>query len=333
MLNRILISLSLLALVTANVCADVKVGDIAPPISADKWFNLPKGKKGIKQSDLRGQIVVIEFWATWCPPCRKTIPHLAELHGKYKNKGVILLGISDEPEKTVSKFMQSTRMPYVVAAGAEGAGSQYGVQGIPHSFLVDPEGKVVWAGYPTELEAQLDKLLKDSPPKGKSFLMTGSAKSLYKKAEGYYKKKKYEEAVESYEELAKQYGSTKEGKLAKGKLKKIKGNSSIMAKIKMAKSEREADKLLRAARALAQDGDPADAVKYYDRIIKKYPETKAAKFAGEEIGAMKDAAKKSGGDKKADDADDEDSDDGDSDDSDHDDDDESGGDEDSDEDD
>jgi hypothetical protein len=79
-----------------------------------------------------------------------------------------------------------------------------------------------------------------------------------------------------------------------------------MAKIKAAKSERAASKLLKAARALAAYGDPADAVKYYQRIIKKYPGTKSEKFASEEIGAMKEAAKKSGGDKDADDAEEED---------------------------
>lgn len=254
------------------------------------------------------------------------------MQNKYKNKGVILLAVSYEPEKTVKTYIEKQKLPYIVGAGAEDSMKEYGVKGFPTAFLINPDGKIAWTGHPATVEEALEKLLKESPVKGKSFLVTGSAKSLYKKAEGYYKKKKYEEAVESYEELAKQYGTTKEGKLAKGKLKKIKGNSSIMAKIKMAKSEREADKWLRAARALAQDGDPADAVKYYDRIIKKYPETKAAKFAGEEIGAMMDAAKKSGGDKKADDADDEDSDDGDSDDSD-DDEEESDGNEDSDEDD
>lgn len=218
---------------------------------------------------------------------------------KYKNKGVILLAVSYEPERTVKTYIDKYKVSYVVGAGAEDAMEKYGVKGFPTAFLVDPDGKIAWTGHPQDnVERAIDKVLEEKPPKGKSFLITGSAKSLFKQAEGYFKKKKYEEALDLYEQLAGEYGSTKEGKDSKKRIKTMRGNSSIMGKIKMARAERQAEKWLRAARALARYGDAADAVKYYQRIIDEFPETKSAKYAQSEIEPFKKDAKESKATKK-----------------------------------
>ncbi|MBX3396255.1 MAG: redoxin domain-containing protein [Phycisphaerae bacterium] len=293
MIKRILPIICLLFVTFEPARADVNIGDKAPEITVDKWYNLPKGKKSVTKADLKGQIVVVEFWATWCGPCIASIPHLNEMQAKYKKDGVVLLAVSYEPTATVSKFLGSRKMNYVVAAGGETTRDAFGIDGYPTSFIIDPDGNVVWKGHPATIDEPLAKIVKETPAKGKSFLVSGSAKSLATKADKLYQKRDYEGAMKAYEQLSKDYSETKEGKTAKEKLKKMKGNSSIMEKIKSAKEERQADKWLRCARALAQYGDPADSVKYYKRIIDKYPNTKSAKFALSEYDAIKEKAGKS----------------------------------------
>jgi len=109
-----------------------------------------------------GKPTLVEFWATWCPPCLKSIPHLNDLNKKYSEKGLQILGITDEDRATVAAFVKDTPMDYHVALDE---GSQYaakfGIRGIPHAFLVDREGKIVWDGHPLALkESDIEPLLK-----------------------------------------------------------------------------------------------------------------------------------------------------------------------------
>jgi thiol-disulfide isomerase/thioredoxin len=101
-----------------------------------------------------GKPLLVEFWATWCPPCRDSIPHLNEIHEEFKAKGLVVIGITDEKEQTVRSFQKDLPMNYSVGIDATGAlGTKLGVQGIPHAFLVDKSGKIVWAGHPMALQA------------------------------------------------------------------------------------------------------------------------------------------------------------------------------------
>lgn len=118
--------------------------------------------KEFKMADHKDKIVVVEFWATWCPPCRTTIPHLSKLQKKYGDK-VVILGVSSEKKDKVKKFYEKMKktMTYTVAidknrttnAGYMGA---YRVRGIPHAFIIK-RGKVVWHGHPGGMDAELAK--------------------------------------------------------------------------------------------------------------------------------------------------------------------------------
>ncbi len=117
-----------------------ELGDPAPPLKIADWV---KGK----------QVVVVEFWATWCPPCRTSIPHLTEMQKKFKD--VIFIGVTDEEVATVRKFVtkMGDQMDYVVAVDANrktsaGFMEAFGEGGIPHAFIVDKEGRIVWHGHP-----------------------------------------------------------------------------------------------------------------------------------------------------------------------------------------
>lgn len=107
-----------------------------------------------EEVDLSEGVNVVEFWATWCPPCRTSIPHLTKLQDRFKDRGVKIIGISREPLKTVAPFVRGmgSEMDYTVAVDDWDATSRkymgrYGVKGIPHAFVVK-DGAVVWHGHP-----------------------------------------------------------------------------------------------------------------------------------------------------------------------------------------
>jgi len=110
---------------------------------------------------LHGKPAIIEFWATWCPPCRKSIPHLNEIYQKHKDK-LVIVGVTDEDKKTVEGFRKTLPIDYTVGYD-EGSKlmQKIGIEFIPQALLVDSTGKVVWAGFPTDLtDETLAKVLK-----------------------------------------------------------------------------------------------------------------------------------------------------------------------------
>jgi thiol-disulfide isomerase/thioredoxin len=128
------------------------VGDPLP--DADLEYLGPK-------PSLIGSPLLVEFWATWCGPCRQSIPHLNDLHARYGPRGLIILGVTKEQRGTVEDFRKQVKMDYPVAIDPSGSlGRQLGVSGIPHSFLVDRMGKIVWRGHPMSLpEEEIQKIL------------------------------------------------------------------------------------------------------------------------------------------------------------------------------
>ena len=108
-----------------------------------------------------GKARIVEFWATWCPPCRASIPHLNEVYKKYKDKGLVVIGITDEDKAKVEEFQKKIPMDYNVASDSSGALlKQLGIEGIPQAFVLNKKGVVVWEGHPMEMkEAVIDKAL------------------------------------------------------------------------------------------------------------------------------------------------------------------------------
>lgn len=117
----------------------------------------------------KGQkVFVLEFWATWCPPCRNSIPHLSELQQKYKDT-VTFIGITSEDPTTVAQFVNrmGAQMDYTVVADTTGQTTknymeQFGIRGIPHAFIISKDGKVAYHGHPMEpaFEANLQEAVK-----------------------------------------------------------------------------------------------------------------------------------------------------------------------------
>lgn len=134
------------------------VGKQAPKLTIQEWV---KGEK--VESFQSGHAYVVEFWATWCAPCRRAIPHLTELQKKYKGK-MTFIGVSNEEASVVKPFVaeMGDKMGYTVAVDQSQTTSREWMQaagqnGIPCAFIVDGGGKIVWIGNPHDNE--FDKIV------------------------------------------------------------------------------------------------------------------------------------------------------------------------------
>ncbi len=112
----------------------------------------------ITLSKLKGHVILIDFWATWCPPCLKSIPVFIDLYNKYHEKGFTVLGISREGESVLEKFRDKIGIPYPLLIDNKGVGKKYQVQAIPTIMILDKTGKVrkTQIGFAPELEAAFD---------------------------------------------------------------------------------------------------------------------------------------------------------------------------------
>jgi thiol-disulfide isomerase/thioredoxin len=142
----------------------LKVGDMAPD------FTLPKLDGGtLSLHDTRGKVVFIDFWATWCGPCKAAIPPLQKLYEKYKSQGLIVLGIDVwefSGVDAVKKFKDDNNLTYDILLGTDtGVDSLYEVEGIPTVWLLDRDGVITWthigfgAGGEVEMERQIKAAL------------------------------------------------------------------------------------------------------------------------------------------------------------------------------
>lgn len=136
----------------------------APELEVTNW----QGGAEMKLESLKGKIVVLDFWGTWCPPCRAAIPHTNEMSKKYKDKDVQIIGIhSRRMNEKMAETAKRLSMEYPTAADANGKMEKaYSVAFWPFYVLIDREGVVRAAGLnPEFLGNAIDALLKEQPPK------------------------------------------------------------------------------------------------------------------------------------------------------------------------
>jgi peroxiredoxin len=154
---RILASTLLLAVLAGPATAT------GPSAAPD--FALPARDGGeLRLSDLRGQVVMINFWATWCGPCRQEMPLLQQIHAKYEPLGFTMLGVNVEPDSAAAQTWlkgMPVRFPIVFDRKSEVSAS-FGVEAMPSSVLIDREGRVrhVHRGYKPGDEAVYTDLIR-----------------------------------------------------------------------------------------------------------------------------------------------------------------------------
>lgn len=158
------------------LAAELTIGSRAPALDIEHWVQRAgRGDDFAPITTLEpGKVTVIEFWATWCPPCRASMPHLADLQKRFADKGVTIVSVSDEDLETVEEFLKSKadgdRTYADITAGSflatdpDGSVSDdymkaSGQGGIPTAFIVGTTGEIEWIGHPMQMDEPLAEVV------------------------------------------------------------------------------------------------------------------------------------------------------------------------------
>ncbi len=160
-LKKVMLSLACVFTFAFAANAQVKmisVGETAPEFS----YVQADSKTKLGPQDFKGKYLLLDFWASWCPPCRKSIPHLKEIYKQYKDKNFEILAVSvDQSEADWKRALQQEAMPWpqVHAAGdLQNIATIYQFTGIPHMVLIGPDGNVIARGLQHQ---EVEELLKE----------------------------------------------------------------------------------------------------------------------------------------------------------------------------
>jgi peroxiredoxin len=161
---RHVIAAAAISLLLCGSAFAAKIGDVAPDFTRADFAN-----KQLKLSDYRGKLVLLNFWATWCPPCREEMPLFSKWQREHKAKGLQVIGVSmDDDAASVKEFLAEHPVTYPIVMGDVKLAEVYGgVLGLPLSYLIDTQGRIV-ARFQGEadlakMEAKIKELLGAQP--------------------------------------------------------------------------------------------------------------------------------------------------------------------------
>jgi thiol-disulfide isomerase/thioredoxin len=162
-----LLLLATLLLLGGGCSSQEETGD--PKVAPDFTLASIDGNR-LTLSNLQGKVVLLDFWATWCPPCRAAIPHLVELQNKYRSAGLSVVGMSmdQDPEDLVA-FLQQNTVNYPILKVTDGVRLAYGgVSSIPVSFLLDRKGRVrrKFLGFDQRVAEEMERAVQELVQEG-----------------------------------------------------------------------------------------------------------------------------------------------------------------------
>jgi len=148
-----------IVLVPAGLYAAPRSGQAAPNFRV----STTSGQQ-VSLGNYRGRVLVLDFFATWCQPCRTSIPHLVEMNKKYGPQGLYVLGMSadEDGERAVKAFADKYRITYPIALAGESALADFGVRSVPVMFVIDKKGRVaeVFRGFTDDVARSAEQLIK-----------------------------------------------------------------------------------------------------------------------------------------------------------------------------
>lgn len=240
--------------------AKLKIGDPAPQLETGKWIQGDPVKSFAKD-----KAYIVEFWSTWCGPCRVSIPHLNELHNKFKDKGLVVIGqnVWERDETLVEPFVKKMgdKMTYRVAMDKKSGDAESGAMaenwmkaanqnGIPAAFLVNKEGKIAWIGHPMSLkESVIEEVisgkydLKKAAEKAEAEAKNETVLNEHSKAfSAALRSKNWDDAEQALKEIEKLMPADERGNLDMAKLQILFGRKDLPAAYKLVEKISDADK-------------------------------------------------------------------------------------------
>jgi cytochrome c biogenesis protein CcmG/thiol:disulfide interchange protein DsbE len=163
MLRKLIQTLAAVAFLHVGAAGAAQVGQPAPD------FTLPGVGAPVKLSDLRGRLVYVDFWASWCGPCKQSFPWMNEMQAKYGPQGLHIVGIAvDNKREDAERFLRTTPAHFTVAFDTKGETPKaYAIKGMPSSYLVAPDGRVIYvhAGFREQDKAEIEAQIRASLPR------------------------------------------------------------------------------------------------------------------------------------------------------------------------
>jgi thiol-disulfide isomerase/thioredoxin len=244
-------------------------------------------KKPVDLGALRGQVVLVDFWATWCGPCRAAVPTIRDFHKQYADQGFTIVSVSaDRTLSDLTAYAEREKMDWYHVWDQDGKLAQkYGVPGYPTLYLLDRRGQVAFyelgftpGGAP--LRAAIEKALKQPREIAPEVLEAGRAKLT--QADTLRKEKKMVEALALYREVAQDCAGSEVGQEAFKKAGDVERAAAKQAEAeKLAASE--APRWLKYARDQAEAGRLDQARKYFKKLVEKYPDREEGRAAAAEL--------------------------------------------------
>lgn len=261
--------------------------------------------KPFSLKDLRGKVVLVDFWATWCRPCLAELPNVRTAYKKYGKDGLEVVSISlDQTTSAGLRYIQNNDMPWrhVVEGGGWSTrlSGKYGIRSIPAMFLLDREGKIASVRPRGQrLQQELARLFGDVPPGDQAkdgdanadsdAKRSGSTKSRtpqLDEARKLLSDGQYLEAAEILERIIERDADSQVADTARKLLEKMQSDEKIAAELKAQKEQREreqrariAEGLLSMAKSLAATERYDAARRYYERVVHENPDTEYARRA------------------------------------------------------